>query len=273
MAGETGKAIELEGFVTALNVLRVLTHDLSAVCAALERRIAETPALFRGAALVVDLTALDAPATAEAADPASQADAAHRPFALAELVAWLKARELVPVAASTLGERRRREAAAAGLGSIDVPARAQRSAPRKPRATAQEVRAALAGSETGAATEEPDSNVEAAPLALTLTQPLRAGRIVYAEGRDAIALAAINAGAELIADGNIHVYAPLRGRALAGARGNEQARIFCHKLEADLVSIAGVYLSADLLPEDKLGKPVQIYLRNGELVVVDLVPR
>ena len=93
----------------------------------------------------------------------------------------------------------------------------------------------------------------------------------YAEGRDAIALAAVNAGAELIADGNIHVYAPLRGRALAGAKGNEQARIFCQKLEADLVSIAGVYLSADALPQDDSASPPKSR-SNGELVS-DLVPR
>jgi septum site-determining protein MinC len=106
-----------------------------------------------------------------------------------------------------------------------------------------------------------------------LTQPLRAGQIVHAENRDAIALAAINSGAELLADGNIHVYAPLRGRAIAGARGDEHARIFCQKLEADLVAIAGVYLSADELPEDKVGKAVQIALQGGELVLTELSVR
>jgi septum site-determining protein MinC len=96
---------------------------------------------------------------------------------------------------------------------------------------------------------------------------------MYAQGRDAIALAAVNSGAELIADGNIHVYGPLRGRALAGARGNEQARIFCSKLEADLVSVAGVYMSADQLPQDKRGKAVQIFLEDGELVIAELAIR
>ena len=110
-------------------------------------------------------------------------------------------------------------------------------------------------------------------MAFAITNPV-AGQIVVAdEGRDAIALAAVNQGAELIADGNIHVYAALRGRALAGARGNDQARIFCQRLEAELISIAGVYVSADELPKDKLGKPAQIYLRDGSLVISDLTAR
>jgi septum site-determining protein MinC len=71
----------------------------------------------------------------------------------------------------------------------------------------------------------------------------------------------------------VHVYATLRGRALAGARGDEQARIFCQKLEADLISIAGVYMSSEELPEDKRGKPVQVQLHQGELVISDLAPR
>ena len=71
-------------------------------------------------------------------------------------------------------------------------------------------------------------------------------------------------------DDALHVYATLRGRALAGARGNEQARIFCMKLEADLISIAGVYLTADEIPKDKVGKAVQVIMRDGELVLSEL---
>jgi septum site-determining protein MinC len=125
---------------------------------------------------------------------------------------------------------------------------------------------------------EPAPALEVAPAApaqggLLLHQPLRAGQVVYAEGCDAIALAAVNTGAELIADGNVHVYSALRGRALAGANGNDQARIFCQKLEAELISIAGVYVSADDLPADKRGKAVQISLRDGSLVIAELAAR
>jgi septum site-determining protein MinC len=267
-AGESGKAIEIEGWVTALNVVRVLVPDVAAVRDAIERKVGEAPGVFRGTGLILDLTAID---EAEGAAPA---------FPLAELVDWLKRSELLPVAACAHGEQRKREIAAAGLGLMDPPARApSRVAPRKPRTTtnAQDVAAAMGKSDPSSAPAAEPARSAAPPIdvnaALTLMQPLRAGQITYAQGRDAIALAAVNTGAELIADGNIHVYGPLRGRALAGARGNEQARIFCSKLEADLISIAGVYLSAEQLPQDKRGKAVQIFLEDGELVIAELAIR
>jgi septum site-determining protein MinC len=277
-AGENGKAIEVEGWVTALNVVRVLAPDVAAVRDALERKINEAPGVFRGTGLIIDLTAIDEPA--DAAQDGSAAGPLPR-FALVELVEWLKRAELLPVGCCAHGAQRKREVAEAGLGLIDPPpARApSRGAPRKPRTTtnAQDVAAAFGKTEPSAPAAapraQPPIDTGAAHAALTLTQPLRAGQITYAQGRDVIALAAVNTGAELIADGNIHVYGPLRGRALAGARGNEQARIFCSKLEADLISIAGVYLSAEALPQDKLGKPVQIFLEDGELVFAELPGR
>jgi septum site-determining protein MinC len=82
-----------------------------------------------------------------------------------------------------------------------------------------------------------------------LTDPVRSGQQVYAENSDLIVLAPVSSGAELIADGCIHVYGVLRGRAIAGATGNPQARIFCKRLEADLVAIAGIYMVADQIPK------------------------
>jgi septum site-determining protein MinC len=105
---------------------------------------------------------------------------------------------------------------------------------------------------------------------LVLRAPLRSGQVVYAEQCDAMSLANVNAGAELIADGNIHVYGSLRGRALAGAHGNEEARIFVRSLEADLVAIAGCYLRADEIPEARRGKPAQIFLEGDKLQIADL---
>ncbi|HVZ35347.1 MAG TPA: septum site-determining protein MinC, partial [Polyangiaceae bacterium] len=105
---------------------------------------------------------------------------------------------------------------------------------------------------------------------LMLRAPLRSGQVVYAEQCDAVVMAPVNAGAEIIADGNIHIYSSLRGRALAGAHGNEEARIFCKSLEADLVAIAGCYLRADEIPEKCRGRPAQIYLENGHLIIAEL---
>ncbi|MCD5363174.1 MULTISPECIES: septum site-determining protein MinC [Chromobacterium] len=107
--------------------------------------------------------------------------------------------------------------------------------------------------------------------AMIVDRPVRAGQQIYAKGCDLIVLAMVSAGAEVIADGNIHIYAPLRGRALAGARGNAGARIFARSMEAELVSIAGVYRTIEqALPDSILGKPTQIYLENERLVMTAL---
>jgi len=97
-------------------------------------------------------------------------------------------------------------------------------------------------------------------------QPIRSGQRVYARNSDLILLAAVNAGAEVIADGNIHIYAPLRGRALAGVTGDTEARIFCQCMDAELVAIAGTYrFFEDNIPDDINHKPVQIFLTGDQL--------
>jgi septum site-determining protein MinC len=101
------------------------------------------------------------------------------------------------------------------------------------------------------------------PLTMVVDKPLRSGQKIYARGADLIVLAMVNQGAEVVADGNIHVYAPLRGKAMAGARGNTAARIFSTCLEPELVSIAGVYrTSENPLPDEVHGKAAQIRLSN-----------
>lgn len=101
------------------------------------------------------------------------------------------------------------------------------------------------------------------PLTMVVDKPLRSGQKVYARGADLIVLAMVNQGAEVVADGNIHVYAPLRGKAMAGASGNVHARIYSLCLEPELISIAGVYRTSEhpLAPEVR-GKPAQVRLSN-----------
>jgi len=99
---------------------------------------------------------------------------------------------------------------------------------------------------------------------LVIDRPLRSGQQAYARGGDLVVLAAVNAGAEVIADGSIHIYAPLRGRALAGASGSAEARIFTTRFEAELVSIAGVYRTFEAgIPGQLAGQPVQIKLSGS----------
>jgi septum site-determining protein MinC len=116
------------------------------------------------------------------------------------------------------------------------------------------------------AQSEPHKNKKNESTTKIITTPIRGGMQVYAKEGDLIVLAAVSPGAELFADGNIHVYGPLRGRALAGVQGNTQARIFCRALEAELVSIAGYYLTRDdmqSLPSQN--ETVQIFLENAQI--------
>ena len=116
----------------------------------------------------------------------------------------------------------------------------------------------------------PEPAAPAAAPTRIIDKPLRSGQRVYAAGGDIVVLAAVNPGAEVIADGSIHVYAPLKGRALAGARGDTSARIFTTHLEAELVSIAGVYRTFESAPDIAVAKkPAQIRLADTSQIVIE----
>lgn len=112
--------------------------------------------------------------------------------------------------------------------------------------------------------------------ALVIDRPLRCGQQVYARGRDLVVMAMVNAGAEVVADGHIHVYAPLRGRAIAGARGNTDARVFALSMASEMIGIAGVYDTGDHpVHESVHGKAAQVSLvsgPDGDRLVVDMIP-
>ncbi|GAB3358092.1 septum site-determining protein MinC [Lysobacter tyrosinilyticus] len=126
--------------------------------------------------------------------------------------------------------------------------------------------------ERAAATEPAPAAAAPTPNAPGLIQstPVRSGQQVYAANRDLSVLANIGAGAEVMADGSIHIYGPLRGRALAGAQGWAQARIFCREFHAELVAIAGRYKVLEEIPKELRGKPVQIWLEGEELKIAAL---
>jgi septum site-determining protein MinC len=106
---------------------------------------------------------------------------------------------------------------------------------------------------------------------LVVDKPLRSGQRIYAKGGDLVVLALVNHGAEVIADGSVHVYAPLRGKAIAGARGDTSARIYAHSLEAELLSIAGIYRTTENpLPPEVSGKPAQVLLEGEKLLMLPL---
>lgn len=111
----------------------------------------------------------------------------------------------------------------------------------------------------------------AQPLpAKVITTPVRSGQQVYAKGTDLVVLTQVGEGAEVIADGNIHIYGTLRGRAIAGASGNEHARIFCQSLKAELISIAGTYQVSDDLPAEQNGASCHVELKENHLHITSL---
>lgn len=103
-----------------------------------------------------------------------------------------------------------------------------------------------------------------------IERPVRGGQQIYAEGCDLIVLAQVSEGAEVLADGNIHIYAPLRGRALAGVKGDNNARIFCQHLEAELVSVAGVFILSDELKDKAWKQAAHIQFKDERLTVVQI---
>ncbi|HXZ01596.1 MAG TPA: septum site-determining protein MinC [Stellaceae bacterium] len=109
---------------------------------------------------------------------------------------------------------------------------------------------------------------ESAPRPQVVTQPVRSGAQIYVRGGDLVVVAPVSAGAELIADGHIHVYGALRGRAIAGAAGDRDARIFAQRFEAELVSIAGRYLVNDAIAPEHLGGAAQVALIDDRLAIL-----
>jgi septum site-determining protein MinC len=252
---------ELEGMVSTVTVLRLLTTDLAAIQKGLANKIEQMPGFFQDAPVALDLSALEG--SDEDEEPPAQG---RREIPLAKLAGLLRDLKLVPVGIRHLREARRAEARAVGLGLLRGSGRKALKSKESP----EPVSAPAASSNDERRTGDDRRRNEDGLGALLLRAPLRSGQVVYAEQTDAIVLAHVNAGAELIADGNIHIYGALRGRALAGAHGNSEARIFCKSLEAELIAIAGCYLRSDEIPEARRGKPAQIYLDKEQLVIVDL---
>lgn len=159
--------------------------------------------------------------------------------------------------------------------SIDIVSKAKQELPKElvaPAPTpAVEVRSeAVVAPASQTASPSMPAAIEHIP-AMLIDTPVRAGQRIYARGCDLIITASVNNGAEVIADGSIHIYAPLRGRALAGARGNTEARIFTTAMEAELVSIAGIYQTFDGgFPKLTPNQPVQIKLVGDSIEVSSL---
>ena len=250
IAGRAPATFEIKSANLPLVSLLLKSADLRALASDLKARFGDIPEFFDNDPLVVDLSPLR--------------DQAEASIDFPQLLALLRGYRVLPVAARGGDAAQMTAALAAGLAAAPEAVAAAPAVAREP-SIRQEKHPA------------PAPAPEAAPqTALVIDKPLRSGQQVYARGRDLVVLSMVNPGAEVIADGHIHVYAPLRGKAIAGARGNTEARIISLCLEPELLSIAGVYRTSEVpLPAEVLSKPTQVRLvggTEGKLVMDPLAP-
>ncbi len=111
---------------------------------------------------------------------------------------------------------------------------------------------------------------EPQPASLLVENPVRSGQTIYFPNGDVVVLGSVGSGAEVVAGGSIHIYGSLRGRAMAGANGNAQARIFCRRIEAELLAISGYYRTVDDLEVDLRHRPVQAWLEGDVMLIAAL---
>jgi len=234
--------------------LRIRNLDVPRLVDEMRGRVQRAPKLFARAAVVIDFGGLS---------QTPDVDTAR------QLIEGLRDAGVLPVALAYGTSEIERLSEQLGLpllakfrASYERDGEAEPAPPPAPRAKA----------EPAAKAEAAPAPAAAAPTTpgLIHSTPVRSGQQVYAANRDLSVLANIGAGAEVMADGSIHIYGPLRGRALAGAQGWEQARIFCREFHAELVAIAGHYKVLEEIPKELRGKPVQIWLEGEDLKIAAL---
>lgn len=234
--------------------LRVRTLDVAQLTREMRERVERAPKLFGRAAVIIDFGGLAQTPDAKTAQA---------------LLDGLLDAGVIPVALA-YGTRETELLA----GQLGLPLLAKFRAqyePLEPAAPREPAAAPAKPSKTDAAVPKastpPAAPSPAAKPGLVQKAPVRSGQQLYAENRDLTVLSTVGAGAEVISDGSIHIYGTLRGRALAGAQGNTDARIFCREFHAELVAIAGNYKVLDDVPKELHGKAVQVWLEKDQLMI------
>ena len=227
------QTFELKGNLFTLSVLHLFTIDLALLRKELDEKISQAPKFFQGAPIVVNL---------------SQVQEASIDFL--ELRNAISALQLNPVGVCNGSEQQNISAREVGLSVLNYNQDVQ-----KPK--------------TNTSSEVVEKEVYLPPKIIQTT--VRSGQQIYAKGRDLIVLGAVSHGAEVISDGNIHIYGTLRGRAIAGASGAKDAAIYCQQLKAESVSINGSYWLSESLQGEYWEQPAQITQRNESLEITALV--
>ena len=250
----TGTCLKLKGSLVPMTVLELIHYDADKIDHELFAKTNQAPGFFENLPVIIDLEKLD--------------ENEHIPFS--EFIAQCRSFSIKVVAIRGGHEHHQLAAKEAGLGLL---------AKQKERPPTEQIDNASNQDAIPEPTETTTKEVirtETVEVVKTVIQnerqkskivytPIRSGQQVYAAEGDLIILSSVSAGAEILADGNIHVYGALRGRALAGVKGDTTARIFCHSLEAELVSIAGQYKISEDIDADAVKKPAQVYLKENSL--------
>ena len=225
-------AVEVKGnMVTMMSVLLHST-ELSQIETSLAHHIKQAPGFFSNTPVLVDFSRVEIDQT----------------FNFKALFKLVRNQSLMPVAVRGVANDLAEKLQLAGVPIVET----------------------AAAERTDTADQPKTSTRVSRTSSLVIERPVRSGQQVYAKSADLIVLAQSNAGAELVADGNIHVYGTLRGRALCGVHGDTSARIFCSSLEADLVSVAGHYKVLEEVPAAVKNRPVQISLQDDQLLIEPL---
>ncbi len=233
--------------------LKLHTADLEAIDRALASKVQQAPGFFKDTPVVLDLTLIDDPVSPVTLDAIALLDC-------------IRKHQLQPIVAN-VSNNSSPLALSIALPLLEGGTRRQNTAKRSAAdevKTVQQTKPAVASSQTSTEVEY----IVTTPM--LINRPVRSGQQFYARDTDLIVMGQVSAGAELVADNNIHVYGALRGKALCGVSGNTETRIFCQSLEAELVSVAGNYRLLEEIPEDLRGKPAQIWLDKNKLNIEPL---
>ncbi|MHA7840742.1 MAG: septum site-determining protein MinC [Gammaproteobacteria bacterium] len=235
-------AFQLKGSLFPLTILQLTEADPLRFAEQLSHLVAQAPKFFQQAPIVIDISAFE------------ESEVTINFQLYRDL---LLKQGLVPVGITGGNESHQKQAAQLQMAILskqkfNESSQSEESAPQQNRTT-QTAPAAVA---------TPNNRV--------ITRPVRSGQQVYAKGGDLIVLSSVSHGAELLADGNIHIYGELRGRALAGINGDETARIFCRKLDAELIAIAGRFCLNEQMQNYVDKRHLQIYLENDHITIDEL---
>jgi len=224
-------ALEFKGNLLTLMVLHLFESDTEIIAEQLAEKISKAPSFFQQAPIVIDLQAVR-----------------NNKLDLPEIVSLLRTYGLIPVAVRGGSPLQDEIAFSLNLGrlaDVKTPSRQQKNL------------------------LEPKAPIS--PTSIIITQPVRSGQQVAALNGDLIVLSSVSQGAEILAHRHIHIYGSLHGRALAGINGDNEARIFCQNLNAELLSIAGHYKVNEDIPADLMDKQVQVYLDEDSLKIKPLL--